>query len=212
VSLRKALILVLIGGPLVVIDFTISQNGSVPFDILNDTIGFALLLWGTVLLARLEVSPVYSSRMRTVLFLTVFLLLWSVFMQVTPEAQGTFAAVLVSGLAVGGTILFCLAMRHLCETQGFAVSLPSWARATTWVTILFGGGWALGFVITLIRSATEGTLSPTGVYLEVGGAAILLLLVLLAVMLVPLIMVTIAISRLLGEMRVDPGAPPALPA
>ncbi len=154
----------------------------------------------------------YSSRMLIVLFLTAFLLLWSVVVQVAPELQETFAAVLVSGLAVGGTILFCLAMKHLCEACGFAASLPAWARATTWVTILYGGGWVLGFVVTVVRSATEGTLSAPGIHLELGAEVILLFLVVAAIILVPLIMVTIAISKLLGEIRLSPGAPPVLPA
>jgi hypothetical protein len=210
--LRTALIVVLIGGPLVVVDFTLSQNGSVPFDILNDTIGFALLLWGTVLLSRLEVSTVYSSRMNIVLFLTAFLLLWSVAVQVFPEVGTSIVTILTSGLAVGGTILFCTSMRHLCETCGFARSQRGWARATAWVTILYGGGWAIGSLLTLGRSVTQGSLSPSGVYVNLdGGVVLLLVLLVLAFILIPLIMVTIAISQLLGESRVAPGAPPALP-
>ena len=210
--LRTGLILVLIGGPLVVVDFTISQDGSVPIDILNDTIGLALLLWGSVLLSRLEVSPHYTSRMSIVLILTVFLLVWSVVVQAGPELGTSVVTILISGLAVGGTILFCMSMRHLCETHGFARSLRGWNRATAWVTILYGGGWAISSLLTLARSVTEGSLSPSGVYVDLdGGAVLLLVLLVLAIVLTPLIMVTIAISQLLGDSRVAPGAPPALP-
>jgi hypothetical protein len=210
--LRTGLILVLIGGPLVVVDFTIGLDGSTPIDILNDTIGLALLLWGTVLLSRLEVSPVYSSRLNIVLSLTVLLLVWSIVVQAGPQLGRSVVTVLTSGLAVGGTILFCTSMKHLCETHGFARSLQGWARASAWVTIVYGGGWAISSLLTLIRSASEGSLSPSGVYLDIGAGGVLLLAVLLlALILVPLIMVTIAISQLLGESRVAPGAPPVLP-
>ena len=208
---RTALILVLIGGPIVVIDFTISRNGSRPLDILNDTVGLILLVWATSLLVTVAGPRSFVTRMRVVQILAVAMLAWSVVVQLAPELGSGIVGTLIGGVAIAGTFLFCIAMRDLSAFHGHVGSAADWRRAGLIVAILLGGGWLVGVIVQSV-ALSSGAGSGGQINVEGQGAFVLIFLIGAAVVLTPLVFILIAIASTFGELRSGSQAGPTIPA
>jgi hypothetical protein len=201
-SLGSALGLVLFGGPLVVIDVTVSQLGGI--DLLNDTLGYVLLLWSALLLVRVSGPSLYTSRMRAVGAITALALPWSVVVQARPELKLSVVDLVMSGIAVLAMILFCAAMRDLCAFHAFPSARRSWGQATRLVAIFIGGAWLVGVAVRLAGSAMGSPFTGQTTF-EVDGPAVILFFLLLAVLLIPMIFVLAAIGTLRRELRTGSG-------
>jgi hypothetical protein len=204
-AVNTALVLILIGGPIVVLDLTVSEGGSRPVDVVNDTIGLGLILLAVSQLVRQPGPASYVSRMRAVVVLSVLMLLWSIVVQVASTPPPNPIRILMSGLSVLGTILFCSAMRLFSVAHGFHASAESWRKALIAVAVVLGGGWIVGVLLSLatnpVMSATTGSVYALQHSVDVGSAAILFFLVALALLLIPLVFILIAIGTTRRELR-----------
>lgn len=192
--LRTSLILILVGGPLVVLDLTISTGGP-GVDVLNDTIGWVLIVIALAGLQNVAGPSTHRSKTQFVLLLAVVALIGSILVQVGLQASPLVAA-LFFVLAVGGAILFCITMRELVGFHGLTLSEASWRMSTTVVAAIWGGAGAIALVVSLASGDSYVELSGPG--------AVPLLLLILAFILTPCIFLVISIARTLREMGTRP--------
>jgi hypothetical protein len=191
--MRTSLILILIGGLLVLLDFTISSGGGRGIDVLNDTIGWVLILLSLPSLLKQPGPASFVPRMQIVLVLSIMALIGSVLAQIGVQA-GVLMALLIFLLTLGGTILFCLAMRDLVGSHGLTRSEGAWHRSLVMVAVIWGAAALLGAVMAI---ANDGS-----AYVQVSGpSAVPLLLLVLAVILTPAIFLIVAIAKTLGELK-----------
>ena len=208
-SLRQALILLLIGGPIVIVDFTIAQGGGPPFDILNDTIGMLLITWAAFLLGRLREGEAFSRPMLFVQGASILLTIWSILVQIDPGLAASFLGILFGGVSAAATMALCLAMRRLTRRHGLQRSTDRWRRSHLLVTFVWGGAWLLGALFSLVTRAAGPVAYVSAVQGSVGPALLLFGLLVLAIVLIPGIFVIVAISTTLSELRSGPPGPGA---
>ena len=209
-AVRQALILLLIGGPIVIVDFTIAQGGGPPFDILNDTIGMLLITWAAFLLGRLPEGEAYGRLMLFVQGASILLTIWSVLVQIEPPLAASLLGILFGGVAAAAAMALCVAMRTLARRHGLQRSTDWWRRSHLLVTFVWGGGWLLGALFSLGTRASGPVAYFSGVQGSVGPALVLFGLVVVAIVLIPGIFVIVAISKTLSELRSGPPGPGAL--
>ena len=187
-TIRTALARLLLGGVFVVVDLTIEG-----FDILNDTIGFALLYMS---LDVLQGAVPYSYRGRMVLakVITGLMVVWSIALQIEPRFT-TSAVNRISDVAQFVVLLsICTSMQGFARSLGLTVSEASWRLTLNLVVILHGGGLAGLFVVDLLldgHRALEATPEKVSILLLVVGA-----------ILVPLVHLAISVVRMRREMVV----------
>lgn len=192
--LRSSLILILIGGPLVLLDVTISSGGGRGLDVLNDTIGWVLILVALPPLMNQPGPANHQPRMQTILVLSVIGLIGSILAQIGVQV-GALLALILFAVSLGGTILFCLVMRDLVRFHGFSRSDRAWQRSLIAVATIWG---AAGLIGSLVAIARPGGSS----FVQLSGAdAIPLLLLGAAVILTPAIFLVVSLSTTLGELR-----------
>lgn len=174
-ALRQSLILIVVGGVLVAVDFTVGS-----LDLLNDTVGAALILLAVFQLLRQPGPRTYGTRMQLLLFITAAMTLWSLVIQLNPELGLGPLGVLVAASNTVGLILFCTSMRDLARAHGLLASADSWRQASILVLIFFGIGWLLSLVFYAARAIDQGTLTPTRVSIDLsGGIEVILVLLIL---------------------------------
>lgn len=189
------------GGLLVVLDFTISQTttrtvnnqvvsaGGFRFDVLNDAVGLAMILWAVVRLRRVPVSDAYRGVMTFVVIMTVYSLAEAVVNHVVFVAPEPLALL---GQAIGlaqlaAILMFCLSMVWLCTAAGLIDAAKLW-QITLWLFVII---YALPLGL-LHLAGMLAMLTGSGFSLDLGAAGLLLL----PVFIVPLVMFFVATSRM----------------
>jgi hypothetical protein len=128
------------GGLLCIFDLSVSHttNGyGFKFDILNDALGVLLILIGVVKLTKFSVSEGYSWAMRFVVTVTVVALLDAIRAHVImplPDAV-SFALSVFGFVRLVAVVVFCVAMRWLCQSRRLPEAAASWL-VTTWLFVL----------------------------------------------------------------------------
>lgn len=118
----RGLWLIFWGTLVIVLDFSI--NG---FDLLNDVIGYVLVLIGVLRLAGQDGGPGYAGRMKFVTPMAILALVLSVLRQLPlpPEVFGMVAWLSLPILV--GTIVFFDAIRQMSGHRGLMRSRASWS-------------------------------------------------------------------------------------
>ncbi len=187
------------GGLLCLFDISYAQttNGSgFRFDILNDALGMGLILWGCKQLAHFRVDERYAKAMTFVLIMALIEFLLAIKDHfVSPEPTPpilTFVYSLASIAALIAAVMFCLAMRWLCQAAVLTESEQSW-KTTTVLLISLN-------VIPLSLLHLAGilaTVAGESFHYDIGPAAVLAL----AVLAIPLIFLFVSTSKMKSEIE-----------
>lgn len=183
------------GGLLCIFDITFSTtvNGrGFKFDILNDALGVLLILIGVVKLTNFVVDAGYSVAMRFVVAVTVLALLDAIRAHVIMPLPDplSFALSIFGFVRLVAVVVFCVAMRWLCQSRQMPESAASW-QVTTWLFVLI-------FLLPLglfYLAAAFAIATRTSFNLNLGPAGLLLL----PVLAFPIIHLFITTSRMKRE-------------
>lgn len=180
------------GGIICVLDFKF--NG---FDVLNDVAGTIMIAWGVFSLGGMSVHEHYS---RTMLFVKIVAAV-CVFEAVLGHFRydvNTFVLLLTHlfGMAkVLATVVFCVAMRWLCEAGGLARSRESWKMTAILFGVIYLVPWGVfhlaGLLAMITRRSFHFNLGP-------------IVLLLLAVFIAPLVHLFVSTSRMKREAKSIP--------
>jgi hypothetical protein len=175
------------GGIICVLDFKI--NG---FDILNDVVGTIMIAWGVFRLGGMSVHEHYS---RTMMFVKVVAAV-CIFEAVSGHFRyqvNDFVSLLTHlfGMAkVLATVVFCIAMRWLCQAGGLTRSRESWKMTAILFGVIYLVPWGVfhiaGLLATITRRPFHFNLGP-------------IVLLLLVVFVVPLVHLFMSTSRMKRE-------------
>ena len=158
-ALRTALILLLVGSSMVVVDFTIREGTGPAFDFLNDTIGYGLIFWAVVLFARQAGPPAYRVQMafaQAVGLLGVVVSVWVQLTQYLTQRVALPFGIAYDGITIAATVVFCLALRGLSDLHGLPHSAHAWGRSALLVAVIWGGLWASSLLGGFIRMLASG--------------------------------------------------------
>jgi hypothetical protein len=183
------------GGLLVVIDFSFSSttNGTgFKLDILNDTLGWILILWGVVQLRGFAVDARFASRMGIAVLFAIINLINSLREFIVtdwPEWVGIFSLLLGIGNLVA-IVLFCSAMIQLAMAAGLERSPDSWRTTRILFIVIYVVPLGLFWLAALVAMATGESFN-----INLGPAFLLVLLLFL----VPLVHLFVSTSRMRRE-------------
>lgn len=183
------------GGLLCVFDlsitWTVNRQGF-KFDILNDALGAVLIAIGVCKLAGFSGQPRYVWAMFFVVVVALLSILDTIrahFILPLPDPVH-FALSLFSLVRLVAVVVFCVAMRWLCQEKCLPMSAASWLT-TTW---LFGIIYLL--VLGLFYIAAAGAIvAGTSFNINLGPAGLLLL----PVFALPIIHLFVSTSRMKRE-------------
>jgi len=183
------------GGLICVFDVTFSRkvNGEGwKFDFLNDLVGMLMITWGVCQLAKISVHERYRIAMIFVIisaFLSCFDALHSHLIYDTPKPL-SFMLSMIGVFAMAATVVFCVAMRWLCQETGLERSEQSW-KTTTWLFV-----WIYLIPLGLFYSATAISIATgSSFHFNLGPLGLLLL----PVFCLPLIFLFLSTSRMKAD-------------
>lgn len=182
--------LVFWGGLICVIDITINQ-----FDLLNDAVGTIMVACGVLGLAGIHVHNRYTSAMTFVSVIAVLSVVEAIashFTYVVPMSPMYLTLLLILfGMAViVAMVLFCIAMRWMCEEAMLQKSQQSWKTTT----ILFVAIYLIPLGLFYLVGA-GAILTGESFHFDMGPAALLLI----PVFLTPLVHLFVSTSRMKNE-------------
>lgn len=192
------------GGMLRLFDLSYSQttNGSgFRFDILNDALGMGLILWGCKSLAGFRVDERYAKAMTFVLIMGLVEFILAIKEHfISPEPTPPILTVvnsLESIAALIAAVMFCLAMRWLCQAAALTESEKSWQTTTTLLICLNVVPLSLLHLAGVLATVTGGNF-----HYDIGFGIFLVL----AVLAIPLIFMFISTSKMKNEIEHRTGA------
>ena len=193
--LRTTLLLILIGGLIVIVDFTISGTGRPTIDVFHDAVGFILLTIGFATLVKEPGPQNHGWQSSLLVGIAVSGLVWSIAAQAQTVVVPPIIVALVGGVTLGSAVLFSFVMRELTAFHGLSRATESWRRTLLVVATVWGAAWLLSSILAVV--------SPQGsAYVELGGPAAVPLVILgLAVILIPCIYLISSISVTRAELR-----------
>ena len=203
---RRAFILVLVGLPIALIDFTIGISGVFVFDVFHDTAGYLLYAIAAFTLA---VQPGPGGSRGQLVFVggaMVGLALWALVIMVAPNIAGTAAGAVAWAVEVAAVLVFCIAMLRLLRFHGLPRSAASWRTSAILVAVLWGAiPLAVIAVLSLIGRGPSGFYAPLS---AIGPGEVGLFLLAVVVLLTPGVHIIVSLARSLGDL---PAASPAVP-
>lgn len=156
----------------IALDFHLTWPGGFRLDLINDVVGAILVLRGVI---GLRSQAIGDSWMKSMGFVEVIAWITVVGAVIDHFVLELPAPLLSIGLVVGflkmlAVLVFCRAMREVCEMYGFERSVLSWRLSSAlylWLYILPMSLLGIGFMISALQDGPRQWNSPLAILLVV---------------------------------------------
>lgn len=198
------------GGIFCVIDLTYSNtfNGEGwKFDLLDDAVGMAMILYGLSKLRAIQIDQKYASRLGYVFAVAIFVFLHAIYNHYIYD-EPKFLAFVINILNIAkliAIIVFCTAMVQLSIFMQLANAAKSWSLTRTIFVVIYLIPLTLvhlGSIIAMLTGATFNYSTNSA-----GGGAFFIF-ILVCLLLIPLIHLFVSTSRMINEAQAVPGDVP----
>ncbi len=191
------------GGLFCILDLNYSfiENGEGwKFDLLDDAVGVMMIMYGLARLREVEVDERYAKALTFVSVVAVFALLVAIhnhrIYHVPPALTFCFSVIGVFKLVA--MLVFCGAMRRLCEHAQLVLAARSWSTTITLFTVIYLIPLGIYYCAVGITTLTGSNFNYHIDRTNLAGAEILFLTLLL-LFFIPFIHFFISTSRMIHE-------------